>query len=70
MLDFTFVTSKKTEDALLRIADALERVSPPPTKPADRKPRPVSDLGITDDDTLANIEEEEERRRILMEEKG
>jgi hypothetical protein len=70
MLDFTFVTSKKTEDALLRIADALERAYPPPAKASDRKPRPVSDLGITDDDTLAAIEDDEERRRMVMEEEG
>jgi hypothetical protein len=70
MLDFTFVTSKKTEDAILRIADALERAYPAPAKASDRKPRPVSDLGITDDDTLAVLEEEEQRRQALMEEES
>ena len=54
-------------DQFKRIADALERMSPPP--PVKTKgPRETHDLLVTNDETLADIEDEEERKRMVPEE--
>ena len=68
LLDVHFTDTKAIERELRRIADALERAYPPPSQPGAKKPRTVEDLMVTNDETLADIEEEAERKRAVMEE--
>lgn len=69
MLDLTIIESKGAVAELRRIADALERLSPPPLEKAQpRAPRPVSDLQVTTDEHLADLEDEDARKQALQEE--
>ena len=69
MLDFQLTSLTETNRILRRIADALERLSPPPLDRAQPKePRPAQDIMVVNDETLADIEDEEERRRMVLEE--
>jgi hypothetical protein len=69
MLDFNLTSLTETNRILRQIAEALERAYPPPAQPAAKKPRTIEDLMVTNDETLADIEDEEERKRAVMEEK-
>lgn len=60
--------SPAAEKSLERIADALDRLVPPPlTGSRKREAHSLDDLLVTNDDHLAAIEEEEDRQQELME---
>jgi len=67
MLDFQLTSLTETNRHLLRIAEALERMSPPP-QVRTKGPRETHDMLVTNDETLASIEEEDERKRMVIEE--
>jgi hypothetical protein len=65
---WSLTLSPAAEKSLERIADALDRLAPPPLPlGGKRKQLNIEDLQVTDDEQLAAIEEEEERQRAIQE---
>jgi hypothetical protein len=68
MLDFQLTSLSETNRILRQIAEALDRLAPPPLEHvAKKEPREAHDIIVTDDETLAKIELEEERKRMVLE---
>ena len=65
-----FKISDGIELQLRRIADALDRMAPPPLAIGARRRDPLSadDLQVTSDEALAKIEEEEARAKGVVDE--
>lgn len=69
MFDIKNIDLSGCERALARIADALERLSPPPLGDSPRrvKKHELEDLLTTTDDRMADIEDEDNRQRSIIE---